>query len=238
MSTAIPQTPENGPIHLLIPPLRNGDHLTPEEFERRFDAMPGLKMAELINGVVYMAPPVGFEDHGRPHFYVMAWLTPYFTATPGVEGADNSTLRLPLANRPQPDACLLILPTHGGQVRIEKGYIVGGPELIVEVAAASAFYDLHDKLDLYRRNGVSEYVVWRVLDRAIDWFALTEGGYDPLTASPDGIFRSRIFPGLWLDAAALIGGDKTRVAEVAALGIASPEHAAFVVKLKAAVGAT
>jgi hypothetical protein len=154
MSIATPEQSTAKPI----PPLRNGDRLTAEEFERRNDAMPGLKKAELINGVVYLPSPVIFEDHGGPHFDVIAWLGFYRAATPGIRGADNATLRLPLANRPQPDACLIILPTFGGQVRIDdEGYIVGGPELAAEVAATSENYDLHDKLDLYRRNAVREW---------------------------------------------------------------------------------
>jgi Uma2 family endonuclease len=218
-----------------LPPLRSGDRLTAEEFERRYDAMPGLKKAELINGVVYMAPPVTLEDHGGPHFDLIGWLGFYRMATPGVRGGDNSTLRLPLANRPQPDACLLVLSSHGGQAQIDAdGYIVGAPELVAEVAATSANYDLHDKLEVYRRYGVREYVVWRVFDRAIDWFELREGRYERLSSGPDGLFRSGILPGLWLDPAALMSGDMLRVLQVAQQGASSPEHAAFVAGLRQA----
>jgi hypothetical protein len=216
----------------VVPPLRNGDRLTAEEFERRYDAMPGLKKAELIKGVVYMAPPISFEDHAGPHFDLIGWLGLYRMATPGVRGGDNSTLRLSLANRPQPDACLFLLPTHGGQARIDgDGYIAGGPELAAEVAATSENYDLHDKLDVYRDNGVREYIVWRVFDRAIDWFVLRGDRYERLAPGADGVYRSEVLPGLWLDPAALVAGDMARVAQVAQQGIASPEHAAFVARL-------
>jgi Uma2 family endonuclease len=233
MSIAAEEPKPQAPTPAPIPPLRNGDRLTAEEFERRFDAMPGLKKAELINGVVYMPSPVFFEEHGAPHFDVIGWLWMYRIATPGIRGGDNSTLRLPLANRPQPDAFLIILPSHGGQVRIDaEGYIVGGPELNVEVAATSENYDLHDKLDLYRRNDVREYVVWRVFDRAIDWFVLSAGQYERLPLDQDGLYRSRILPGLWLDPAALVSGDMARVAQVTQQGIASAEHRAFVSQLQ------
>jgi Uma2 family endonuclease len=215
-----------------IPLLRNGDRLTADEFERRYAAMPDLKKAELIDGVVYVPSPVIFADHGGPHFDVIAWLGLYRMATRGIRGGDNATLRLPLANRPQPDACLIILPTHGGQVRIDDdGYIVGGPELAAEVAATSENYDLHDKLDLYRRNDVREYVVWRVFDRAVDWFVLRDGQYERLALGPDGWYRSQVLPGLWLDSAALVRGDMAQVAQVTQQGIASPEHATFVERL-------
>ncbi|MCU0875927.1 MAG: Uma2 family endonuclease, partial [Pirellulaceae bacterium] len=110
----------------------------------------------------------------------------YRAGTPGVEGGDNSTLRLDLDNEPQPDAFLRILPGHGGQSRNSGKYVAGAPELIVEVAASSVSYDLHDKLRVYRRNGVREYVVWRVGDRAIDWFALREDRYERLALNAEG----------------------------------------------------
>jgi hypothetical protein len=193
--------------------------------------MPGLKKAELIKGVVYMTPPVTLDDHGGPHFDLISWLGVYRMATPGIRGGDNATLRLPLANRPQPDACLLIEPSHGGQVLIVDRYIVGGPELTAEVAATSENYDLHDKLDVYCENNVREYVVWRVFDQEIDWFILRDGRYERLPLSPDGLYKSEVLPGLWLDPVALVNGDMARLMQVVQQGIASPDHAAFVARL-------
>jgi Uma2 family endonuclease len=234
MTTLIQPHPPTTEPPPQIPPLQNGDRLSAEEFERRYDATPGLKKAELINGVVYMPPPVTLEDHAAPHFDLIGWLYLYRLTTPGVRGGDNATLRLPLANRPQPDAFLFIQPSHGGQAQIVDRYLVGAPELVAEVAATSVNYDLHDKLELYRRNNVREYVVWRVFDRAVDWFILRGGQYERLAPAADGIYRSEILPGLWLDPAALVAGDMPRLAQVAQQGHASPEHAAFVTRLQQA----
>jgi Uma2 family endonuclease len=217
-----------------IPPLEPGDRLTRDEFERRYDAMPRLKKAELIEGVVYMPSPVRYRRHGRPHAHLLGWLITYEAATPGVEGADNCTARLDLANEPQPDLLLLIDPARGGQARISADdYIEGAPELVAEVAASSASYDLHTKLEVYRRNGAREYLVWRVQERLIDWFVLREGRYQPLAPGADGILRSEVFPGLWLDSAALLGGDLAQVLAVVQQGAATPEHAEFVARLAA-----
>ncbi len=143
-----------------IPPLENGDRLSRPEFERRYNAMPNLKKAELIEGIVYMPSPVRFSQHGRPHSHLMGWLVLYEAGTPGVQAGDNSTVRLDVDNEPQPDASLLIDPERGGQTRLSKdGYIEGAPELVAEVASSRASYDLHDKQNIYRRNGVREYVV-------------------------------------------------------------------------------
>jgi Uma2 family endonuclease len=149
-----------------------------------------------------------------------------------VEVGDNSTLQLDLDTMPQPDCLLFIQPEHGGRVRIgAKGYIEGAPELVAEVASSSASYDLNDKLRAYRRHGVREYVIWRVLNGEIDWFLLREDRYQPLEPSADGILRSTVFPGLWLDPAALIRGDLNAVFALLQQGVNSPEHAEFVVEL-------
>ncbi|MDR3638315.1 MAG: Uma2 family endonuclease [Isosphaeraceae bacterium] len=221
------------PAHRDLPRLENGDRLTRAEFERRYDAMPDLKKAELIEGVVYVGSPVSHEHHGKPHFHLISWLGQYWTATPVVEGGDNSSLRLDLDNMPQPDAFLYLLPELGGQARIAPDECIeNAPELVAEVAPSSVSYDLHDKLHVYRRNGVREYVVWRVRDQAVDWFVLREGRYERLPSGDGGIFRSEVFPGLWLDPAALIRGDRAGVARAVQQGLASPEHAAFVARLQ------
>jgi len=226
---------EKVPVVNAVPPLENGDRLTRAEFERRYHAMPGLKKAELIEGVVYMPSPVRTDWHGRPDFDLVTWLGNYRVATPGVEGSGNATVRLDLDNEPQPDVALYIAPGYGGQARIEEGYLTGAPEMAVEITASSVSYDLHAKLHVYRRNGVREYLVWRVLDRAIDWFVLREGQYERLPLDAAGVYRSEVFPGLWLDPAALLAGELSKVQDILRQGLATPEHGAFVAKLQAAL---
>ncbi len=215
-----------------IPLLRNGDRLTRAEFLRRYHAMPDLHHAELIEGRVYMPSPVSAARHGEPHFDFITWLGVYRAMTPGVVGGDNSTLNLDLDNAPQPDGYLRITEQAGGQTRMEDGYLVGAPELVVEVAASSVSYDLHDKLNVYRRNGVREYLVWRTEDRAMDWFILTNGRFETLPVGDDGILRSTVLPGLWLDPAAVMRGDLRRALEVLNQGITDASHKSFVEKLQ------
>jgi Uma2 family endonuclease len=147
-------------------------------------------------------------------------------------GADNASTRLDLDNEPQPDAVLFIDPASGGQARIAPDdYLEGAPELVAEVAASSASLDLNAKFNVYRRNGVREYIVWRVLDRQIDWFVLREGEYVRLSLDEGGLYRSEVFPGLWLDPAALVRSDTPTVFATLQRGLASSEHAAFVARL-------
>jgi Uma2 family endonuclease len=227
MKTATLPTPEDQ----AIPALENGDRLTRVEFERRYHAMPDVKKAELIEGVVYMSSPVRAKQHGHPHTRLVTWLTIYEDATPFTFTADNSTVRLDLDNEPQPDVLLLIESQAGGQATFdEDGYITGAPELVVEIAASSASYDLHDKLKAYRRNGVKEYIVWRTQDHKIDWLIFSEGQYHALAAE-NGIYKSPNFPGLWLDDTALLQNNLSKVLETLHQGIASPEHEAFVTEL-------
>jgi Uma2 family endonuclease len=212
----------------IIPPLENGDRLTRAEFERRYEAMPHLKKAELIEGEVYLGSPVHHRRHGRPHIQVAGWLGVYTAGTPGVEAGDNGSVRLDLDNEPQPDAFLLIEPERGGQTRISPDDVVeGAPELVAEISSSTVSIDLGKKLNVYRRNGVLEYVVWRVRDRQVDWFVLRDGQYERLAPAADGILRSTVFPGLWLDPAALLRGDMTTILAVLHQGLNSPEHADF-----------
>jgi len=216
-----------------VPPIEAGDRLTRCEFERRYEARPDIKKAELIERVVYMPSPVRAKSHSRPHGRITTWLGTYCAATPGVDLEDNATVRLDLDNEPQPDALLRLEPEAGGRSHIsEDDYIEGAPELIVEVAASSASYDLHDKLHAYRRNGVQEYIVWRVYDKQVDWFRLVNDEYVPLAADADGIIHCQVFPGLRLAVAALLAGDMATVLVELQKGLGTPEHAAFVERLR------
>lgn len=198
-------------------PLESGDRLTRAEFERRYSARPDIKKAELIEGVVYVASPVRTEEHGQPHFDVGGWLAVYIARTPGIIRAIDSTVKLDADNEFQPDLYLAWDAEHGGRAKLEDGYLVGPPDLAVEVSASTASRDLSLKLPVYRRNGVREYLVWQVYEERIDWFALDEEGeYQPLPADQSGIVESRVFPGLRLDVPAMLAGDLGRV--FAALG--------------------
>jgi Uma2 family endonuclease len=194
--------------------------------------MPHLKKAELVEGMVYMPSPVRTEEHAAPLANLITWLGFYGSFTVGVQIGDNGTVRLDQDNEPQPDAFLRILPERGGQSRTVDGYVEGAPELVAEVSASSTSYDLHDKLNAYRRNGVREYVVWRVWEQAIDWFVLCEGRFDKLPLNASGLYQSQVFPGLWLDPTALRTGDMQRVLQVVQLGVNTPEHAEFVERLR------
>ena len=216
------------------PPLENGDRLTRAEFERRYAAMPEVKKAELIEGTVFMPSPAHFKQHGRPHQLMATWLGTYEVHTPGVEGGIDATVRLDEDNEPQPDCFLRVLPELGGQTQNSPDdYVEGPPELAVEVAASSASYDLHQKKDAFRRNGVREYLVWVVRERRVEWWELREGVYQPIVPSPDGSLRSRVFPGLWLDAPAVLRGELARVLALVGDGVKSQEHAAFAAQLAA-----
>ncbi|WP_425618677.1 Uma2 family endonuclease [Anatilimnocola sp. NA78] len=225
--------PTEVPFFDRVPPLQSGDRLTRDEFERRYRATPRKIKAELVEGIVYvMGPPVSAEGHSRPHSRFITWLGTYEAYTPGVAVGDNGTVRLDAENEPQPDASLRILPKHGGQSRTSHDdYIEGAPELVAEIAASSVSYDLNEKLEAYRRNSVREYIVWRVWDRAIDWFKLHEGQFVRQAPDEGGVYRSSVFPGLWLSGGALLTGDQAGVLAILQQGLASPEHQQFVERL-------
>ncbi len=238
VATTPTQAPSDRPRRSLqpavTPPLETGDRLALREFERRYQAMPRLKKAELIEGVVYMPSPVHFESHAEPHANLMTWLGHYRAAAPGVRMGDNATVRLDADNEVQPDGLLRLEPSQGGRSHItEDNYLAGAPELVIEIAASSATIDLTDKLRVYRRNGVQEYIVWQVYDERLDWFQLREGEYARLTPDAEGVIYSQVFPGLRLNVKAMLEGDLAAVLADLQKGLATNEHRAFIERLSA-----
>jgi Uma2 family endonuclease len=212
-------------------PLENGARLTSREFLRRYEATPEVKKAELIQGIVYMPPPVS-TDHSQPDSLIQTWLGTYAAMTPGVQCFTNTTVLLGPRNTPQPDACLCLRPGRGGQTRFnEKKYLVGPPELIVEIAATSASLDLGDKLEAYAVAGVREYLVWRTLEAGFDWFMLEDAEYLAIKSDSRGLIHSRIFPGLVVDVKALLAMNAKKVLEVLRRGFASAAHKTFAARL-------
>ena len=208
--------------------LEQGDRLSRDEFERRYQRMPRVKKAELIEGTVYMPSPIRAESHAEPHSLVGAWLAVYASETPGVKCFDNSTVRLDLDNKPQPDLVLMKLPSKGGQARISADdYIEGAPELAVEVVASSRTYDLHQKKSACRRNGVREYLAWITGEHRLVWWELREGDYHELVANAQGQLVSGVFPGLWLDTVSLLRGHLKSVLATLRRGLESSQHSAF-----------
>ena len=205
--------------HILPPPLREGDRLTSQEFMRRWEAMPDLKHAELIDGIVHMASPV-LNLHGVFHFRIGSWLTYYVAATPGCEASTESTWQMSAESVPQPDLALRILPDCGGQSGLERGYATGAPELIVEISVT--------KLRLYEKHGVREYIIVRPEKRRLTWRELADGKYREIEPEKSEFLRSRVFPGLWLDPAALWDNDLPRLSKTVQQGVATAEHAVFV----------
>jgi Uma2 family endonuclease len=218
--SAVPQTVE---------PLVAGDKLSREEFLCRWEAMPHIKRAELIGGVVYMPSPLS-RNHGVVDKRAGTWLGVYEAFTPGCEAGANTTW-LMKKDAPQPDVHLWILPKYGGQAGIQGPYPRGAPELATEVCRSSTAYDLHQKKDLYRSARVREYVAVLLREQEVHWHRLVGGKYKLLRVSPDGILRSVIFPGLWLEVQPFLEGDMRRVLETLHRGLESPEHAAFVAEL-------
>ena len=215
-----------------IPPLDRGDFMTRDEFLRRWEAMPQLKRAELIRGIVYIPSRVAVE-HSVTEGNVNCWLGVYKAATPGCSGAFNATWLMGEQEVTQPDVSLIILPECGGQSSIVGGLASGAPELVAEVCPSAAAYDLHQKAEVYEEVGVREYVAILMFERQLRWHRLTQRRFKVVAAPADGIYRSALFPGLRLDAAAFLAKDMVRVLDVLQEGIRSPEHAEFVQRLAA-----
>ena len=216
-----------------VPPLVDRERLTRKEFHRRYLTMPHVKIADLIDGIVYIAPRIPAK-RGAARAYLSSWVGNYSFQTTGVTGSINGTVLLEGDNEVQPTIISKIERSSGGNSLIDAdGYVEGSPELVGEVTLTNSNVECHAKKRVYLANGVREYIIWRIDDDAIDWFVLREGIYESLVAE-EGIRKSEVFPGLWLDTAALLRGDLKQVFTTLQRGMATPEHAAFVARLAAA----
>ncbi len=211
-------------------PLIDGQRLDQPTFHALYEAMPPGTRAELINGVVHMPSPVGIE-HGSADASSLAWLIFYQRHTPGVQVLSNVSTALDLKSELQPDGVLRILPEFGGRTQNDARFVRGVPELLVEVAHTSRYTDLGPKFDDYEQAGVLEYIVRSIEPDEVHWFVLKRGRFVDYSSGSDGIYRSVVFPGLWLDPVALLAGDHWRLQAVVDEGCATPEHAAFVARL-------
>ncbi len=219
-------------VESTVPQLKTGDLLSRGEFLRRWEAMPQVRKAELIAGVVYMPSPLS-RLHGELENTLSAWLAVYRGATPGCQALNNATWLMTDQDVPQPDLSLRILPNRGGQSHDEGPYAAGAPEIAVEVCLTSAAYDLHQKHDLYRRAGVREYVVVLLHEREVRWHRREGDRFQVVSPPTDGVYRSEVFPGLWLDGQALLANDVPRLMAVLQQGLASPGHREFAARLQA-----
>lgn len=220
---------------VLPPILREGDPLTSEEFLLRWEAMPDLKHAELIDGIVHMPSPVSV-GHGDYHTLFDLWVATYMAATPGCRAGSDTTWLMSQGQVPQPDIALRILPEFGGRSRLEGPYAAGSPELIIEIAASSRSKDLGPKLALYQSSGVPEYITFTTRDQSVIWRELAEGRYRPLTRDARGVIKSRTFPGLWLDTEAAARLDAADLIATLRRGLRTAAHRNFVAHLGKTAG--
>jgi len=223
------------PTRAAVPPLVEGDRLNQPEFHRRYEAMRSGTRAELIEGVVYMPSPVGIE-HGESTIDVGTWLRLYVLQSPGVQALNGTTAILGRKSEPQPDLLLRILPEYGGQSGNKRRFVRGAPELVVEVAKATRYIDLGPKLNDYERAGVKEYIVRAIDPDEVLWYVLRRRRLVKVPVGAGGLYRSEVFPGLWLDPQALLADDLAGMLAALDKGLATPEHAAFVAKLAKARG--
>jgi len=202
------------------PLLSTGMTLSGPEFMRRFEAMPDVKKGELREGIVHlMTSPVRYEEHAKPDSIMQFWLGTYRLAFPRFQQATNGTIYLGPDDIYQPDAMLFQFQSDGGNVTLRPdGYLEGSPDLIVEIAASSAWIDVGKKKATYQKFKVKEYIAWRTIERQFCWWTLESGNFIPIEADPDGIHRSRFVPGLWLDTQSLFDNEAKRMVDVLKLG--------------------
>lgn len=216
----------------VLPPLEAGQRLDQPTFHERYAAMGEGKWCELIGGVVCKVGRVS-ALHGGGHSNLGGWLGQYRHFTPGLKSPINVSTILGDDSEVQPDLQLRIKENLSGRARVEDGYVVGPPELVIEVGDSSRSQDLGPKKADYGKAGVLEYLFVGIDPEEIRWFIRRDGHFVEMKAGEDGIFRSEVFPGLWLDPRALFEDDLDGLLAVLERGVASEDHTRFVAELRA-----
>lgn len=215
--------------------LVSGDRMSQEEFHGIYETMPDNFRAELLNGTVFVSVPTS-KPHATGQNDLSTIFGYYRAMTDGIESFDNATLKLSKKDEVQPDLGLRILPAYGGQTKdTYDGYISGAPELVAEIAFSSRAIDLHLKRARYKKFGVIEYIVVCLKPKEIYWFDLHQGLSFRKKPDENGILKSHVFPGLWIDGNALLKKELKKSLEILQQGLGSPEHAEFVAKLNSSV---
>jgi hypothetical protein len=75
---------------------------------------------------------------------------------------------------------------------------------------------------------VREYIVVLIDEKRVLWLRLESGAYSEIAPDTDGVLRSQVFPGLWLNPKALLNHDARRLIDVLDLGLRSPEHGSHI----------
>jgi Putative restriction endonuclease len=216
----------------VLPPLEDGQRLDQPTFHERYAALGEGKWFELVEGVVSLAFPV-FEGHGGGDHDLTGWIFHYQRFTPGVRSVSNVSTVLGDDSEVQPDLQLRIKENFGGQARVEEGYLVGAPELVIEVGKSSRSHDLGAKKLAYEKAGVLEYLFHGIEPDQVRWFVRQEGAFQEMKPGDDGLYRSQAFPGLWLDSKALFEEELNGLIAALERGLATDEHAKFVAQLAA-----
>ncbi len=212
--------------------LYSGDRMDQPTFHALYEQTPHGFKAELIGGMVFVASPVSAR-HGGPHARLSGWVTNYCADTEGTEAFADTTAILASDSEPQPDISMIVYPELGGQTTVnEKNCLVGPAELALEIANSSVAIDLHKKKLDYEKYGVGEYVVIEVKSKIVHYFQRKSGRFVDLKPDSDGVYKSRVFPGLWLDSTAVFHRHPTKLIATLKRGLATPEHAKFAAKLK------
>lgn len=215
------------------PPLNSGDRLSRSEFHHRYGQYPEIKKAELVEGVVIVGSPV-HKQHSIPHFRFATVLGVYCAGTPGILAGDNQSVILDHENELQPDLCVWVAGEQSAKAEeSEKGPLIGAPDLVVEIAASSASHDLHNKLNVYRRNRVREYLVLLAYERETRFFRLADGEFATVRPDADGVTRSQVLPGFWFRSDWFWEGKTSELLQLVQEGLASQEHEEFAAKLSA-----
>lgn len=157
---------------------------------------------------------------------VSYWLCQYRRSTPCVESLGRVSIFLDPTTEIETTAAMWLTPGADDRPRWQR--CEGVPELLVEVTATVHNKVFRRRLRVYEQSEIHELLVVTGDPRDTALYARENGRFARVSPADDGSYRSRVFPGLWLDPSALFSDEWNEMAACLDRGMATEEHAAFV----------
>ena len=154
-------------------------------------------LAELVQGDVVMMTPASLPHQALSMFLTRVLSDYVDVGEIGWIGTAPIALRLSPDTVREPD---LLFVANDHLDRVKETCVDGPADLVIEIVSAdSVGRDRGEKYYEYEQAGIPEYWLIDSRTRRAEFYQLQGAYYQPMFPDAQGIYRSRVLPGFWLN---------------------------------------